>query len=143
MTQATSVVEDAPIVVQVKRVTSILLDTRVARDSFSTPGGQLGPCSPGLQRGLQVSLMSQLSGRHYAPETVQRNLEDREQEDRENETDHGSTVCHGKCSAPRHQGQWQQWKPRHQVFSTQHPLNPSICMGGFADERNLRVSETG
>lgn len=30
-----------------------------------------------------MSLMSQLSGRHCAPEKVQRNLEDREHEDRE------------------------------------------------------------
>lgn len=62
----------------------------MARDSFSTPGEQLGPCSPGLQRGLQVSLMSQLSGRHYAPETVRRNLENREHVNRENETDCGA-----------------------------------------------------
>lgn len=88
MTQATSVAGNGgyPIVGPVKKVTSILLGPRTAKDSFSTPGGQPGPYSPGLQRGLQVSLMSQLSGRHYVPEKVRRNLEDREQVDRENET---------------------------------------------------------
>lgn len=62
---------------------SILLAPGRPGDNFSTLGGQLGPCPPGWQRGLWVSLMSQLSGRHCAPEKVQRNLEDREREDRE------------------------------------------------------------